>query len=76
MKKIVAWFKRHLPTKRKLIQLYAALLFNANLKGFGNGKIYTGPMKNICAPGMNCYSSPAPRVPVRWAHCRTLLPPR
>ncbi|MBR6727261.1 MAG: 4Fe-4S binding protein [Clostridia bacterium] len=58
MKKIVARFKRHLPTKRKLIQLYAALLFNANLKGFGNGKIYTGPMKNICAPGMNCYSCP------------------
>ena len=58
MKKIINWFKNHLPTKRKLIQVYAALLFNANLKGFGNGKIYTGPMKNICTPGMNCYSCP------------------
>ncbi|MBQ8341303.1 MAG: 4Fe-4S binding protein, partial [Clostridia bacterium] len=58
MKKIWTWIKKHLPSKRKLIQLYAALLFNANLKGFGNGKIYTGPLKNICTPGLNCYSCP------------------
>lgn len=53
------WLKNHLPTKRRIIQLYAALLTNANLKGFGNGKIYQGPVKNICAPGLNCYSCPA-----------------
>ena len=47
-----------LPSKRRLIQLYAALLFNANLKGFGNGYIYRGPLKNICSPGLNCYSCP------------------
>ena len=58
MKKIVTWFKNHLPTKRRWIQLYAALLFNANLKGFGNGQIYKGPLKNICTPGLNCYSCP------------------
>lgn len=58
MKKIVKWFQNHLPTKRRLIQLYAALLFNANLKGFGNGRIYQGPLKNICTPGLNCYSCP------------------
>ncbi len=58
MKKFIAWIKKHLPSKRKLIQVYAALLFNANLKGFGNGKIYTGPLKNICTPGLNCYSCP------------------
>ena len=50
--------KRHLrdllPTKRRLIQLYAALLFNANLKGFANGRIYLGGAKNLCAPGLNC----------------------
>ena len=40
------------------MQLYAALLFNANLKGFGNGRIYQGPLKNICTPGLNCYSCP------------------
>jgi len=50
--------KNSLPTKRKLIQLYAALLFNANIKGFANGKIYQGPLKNICTPGLNCYSCP------------------
>ena len=58
MKKAWTWIKNHLPSKRKLIQLYAALLFNANLKGFGKGKIYTGPLKNVCTPGLNCYSCP------------------
>lgn len=58
MRKIRTWFKEHRPTKRRIIQLYAALLFNANLKGFGNGKIYQGKLKNICAPGLNCYSCP------------------
>ena len=57
--KIKEWFSSHKPTKRRLIQLYAALLFNANLKGFGNGRIYRGPLKGICAPGINCYSCPA-----------------
>lgn len=52
------WFIAHKPTKRKLIQLYAALLTNANVKGFFSGKIYTGATKNICAPGLNCYSCP------------------
>ena len=57
--KIKEWFSSHKPTKRRLIQLYAALLFNANLKGFGNGRIYRGPLKGICTPGINCYSCPA-----------------
>lgn len=46
------------PTNRRLIQLYAALLYNANLKGFIEGEIYAGPTKNICVPGFNCYSCP------------------
>ena len=58
MKKIINWFKNHLPTKRRLIQVYAALLFNANLKGFKTGQIYTGDLKQICTPGLNCYSCP------------------
>ena len=53
------WLSDHRPTKRRIIQLYAALLTNANLKGFGSGKIYQGAAKNICAPGLNCYSCPA-----------------
>lgn len=58
MKKIINRLKSLLPTKRKLIQVYAALLFNANLKGFATGQIYKGPLKNICTPGLNCYSCP------------------
>lgn len=52
------WFKNHMPTRRRIIQLYAALLTNANLKGFVTGRIYTGPTKNFCVPGLNCYSCP------------------
>ena len=58
MKKVWNWIKNHLPTRRKLIQVYAALLFNANLKGYIKGEIYKGPLKNICTPGLNCYSCP------------------
>ena len=58
MKKILARLKSLIPTKQRLIQLYSALLFNANIKGFFNGKIYKGPLKNMCAPGINCYSCP------------------
>lgn len=53
-----SWLSRIKPSKRKLIQLYAALLFNVNLKGFKNGRIYQGPIKSVCAPGLNCYSCP------------------
>lgn len=47
------------PSKRRLIQLYAALLYNAHLKGFITGQIYTGNKKVLCVPGFNCYSCPA-----------------
>ena len=57
--KVKQWWHTHKPTKRRLIQLYAALLFNANLKGFATGRIYRGPVKNLCTPGLNCYSCPA-----------------
>ena len=40
------------------MQLYAALLYNANLKGFIDGHIYSGPLKSACVPGFNCYSCP------------------
>ena len=33
------WLKNHAPSKRRLIQLYAALLTNANIKGFMTGRI-------------------------------------
>ena len=56
--KIKAWFSNHKPTKRRIIQLYAALLFNANLKGYITGDIFKGTTKNLCTPGLNCYSCP------------------
>lgn len=49
---------RRRPATRRLIQLYAALLYNAHLKGFATGEIYTGPLKSVCVPGLNCYSCP------------------
>ena len=56
--KIKTWWHNHKPTKRRIIQIYTALLYNANVKGFFNGQIYQGPTKNLCVPGMNCYSCP------------------
>lgn len=58
MAKVNVWIKNHLPTKRRLIQLYAALLYNAHVKGFVEGQIYTGAAKAVCVPGLNCYSCP------------------
>jgi len=50
--------KKLIPSKRKIMQLYFAVLFNANLKGFVTGNIYQGSSKQFCAPGINCYSCP------------------
>ena len=58
MGRIIEKIKRLKPTKRKIIQLYMALLFNANLKGFMQGSIYQGNSKVTCVPGLNCYSCP------------------
>lgn len=44
--------------KRTAIQIIAAMIQNANFKGFYTGKIYTGPTKQVCVPGLNCYSCP------------------
>ena len=33
-------------------------MYNAHLRGFIEGKIYTGPVKAVCVPGLNCYSCP------------------
>ena len=52
------WFEKLRPSKRKLIQLYSALLYNAHLRGFIDGEIYQGKVKAVCVPGFNCYSCP------------------
>lgn len=43
---------------RHTIQALWALLTNSYLAGFVSGKIYQGPLKNLCLPGLNCYSCP------------------
>lgn len=40
------------------MQAFWALLTNSYLVGFATGKIYKGSLKNLCVPGMNCYSCP------------------
>jgi len=43
---------------RLIIQACFAALSNGYIKGFTQGKIFSGPTKAICVPGMNCYSCP------------------
>ncbi len=40
------------------VQLGWSALTNGYLAGFVQGKIYTGPAKSLCVPGLNCYSCP------------------
>ena len=44
--------------KRIAVQGLWSLITNANFKGFFEGRIYSGPVKQICVPGLNCYSCP------------------
>ncbi len=44
--------------KRKIVQGIAALVQNANIKGFAEGTIFKGGTKHVCVPGLNCYSCP------------------
>ena len=44
--------------KRFAVQALSTLLHNANFKGFFTGRLYTGPLKQVCVPGLNCYSCP------------------
>ena len=44
--------------KRHGVQALWALLTNSYLLGFAQGKIYKGKLKNLCVPGLNCYSCP------------------
>lgn len=43
---------------RHRVQALWALLTNSYLAGFAQGKIYKGSLKNLCVPGLNCYSCP------------------
>jgi len=43
---------------RLWVQVCFTALTNGYAQGFLKGRIYTGPSKNICVPGLNCYSCP------------------
>ncbi len=44
--------------KRHFIQAFYTLLSNSYFKGFFEGEIYQGKLKQFCSPGLNCYSCP------------------
>lgn len=48
--------------KRKIIQIAAFGYSNTYLGNFAGGRLYKGPWKQFCNPGMNCYSCPAARL--------------
>lgn len=47
------------PIKRKLVQAAAFGFSNFHVGNFHGGRLYTGPWKKFCNPGLNCYSCPA-----------------
>jgi len=50
---------RDWPKRRRIVQFLWGLLTNAHLSGWLTGRIYQGPLKQFCVPGMNCYACPA-----------------
>ena len=50
--------KKQSEWKRHRFQILWAFLTNSYLAGFAKGKIYDGKLKNLCVPGLNCYSCP------------------
>ncbi len=43
---------------RTWVQVGWTAITNGYANGFLQGEIYKGPMKQLCAPGLNCYSCP------------------
>ena len=43
---------------RLLVQVIYTIVTNGYAYGYLNGKIYKGPLKYACVPGLNCYSCP------------------
>ena len=44
---------------RLYVQILYTIITNGYAYGFLNGKIYKGPLKYTCVPGLNCYSCPS-----------------
>lgn len=45
--------------KRRLVQIFFALLANASPSFLWHSGLYRGWLKGVCFPGLNCYSCPA-----------------
>jgi ferredoxin-type protein NapH len=54
---IIRWFLG--VPRRLLAQVVFFLLQNPMLGNFARGQIYRGELKQVCTPGLNCYSCPA-----------------
>lgn len=52
------WLQKIKNNARLFTQLFVTAITNGYAKGFVDGKIYKGPIKAICVPGLNCYSCP------------------
>lgn len=57
----IAQLRKRAERIRLTIQAIFSILTNSYFVGFIRGTIYTGPLKQICVPGMNCYSCPGAR---------------
>ena len=58
MDRLKSWMEKRKERARLWVQVCTAALTNGYVKGFAEGKIFTGPSKRICVPGLNCYSCP------------------
>lgn len=52
------FFKKHGAHLRLWVQIVFTALTNGYVLGFAKGKIYQGGSKQLCVPGLNCYSCP------------------
>ena len=52
------FFQKIIKRPRLIVQLLFLAVTNGYLYGFATGRIYTGPTKALCVPGLNCYSCP------------------
>lgn len=52
------WIQKLKVNIRLCVQIGFTALSNGYLLGFAKGKIYQGASKQICVPGLNCYSCP------------------
>ena len=52
------FFQKIIKRPRLIVQLLFLAVTNGYLYGFATGRIYNGPTKTLCVPGLNCYSCP------------------